>query len=114
MKDATTVIPRNSLIEANQSGLIAEPLIDITPQAPVPDYKGERERRWFARRTVGWERRMPSRAAGAGARLRGWGGRAGERQLARRAAAGVHCGRGPRRRSCLGGEGCAALLARPC
>lgn len=40
MKDATTVIPRNSLIEANQSGLIAEPLIDITPQAPVPEYKG--------------------------------------------------------------------------
>lgn len=40
MKDATTVIPRNSLIEANQSGLIAEPLIDITPQPPVPDYKG--------------------------------------------------------------------------
>ncbi|PSC74041.1 TRIGALACTOSYLDIACYLGLYCEROL chloroplastic [Micractinium conductrix] len=39
MKDATTVIPRNSLIEANQSGLIAEPLIDITPQPPVPDYK---------------------------------------------------------------------------
>ncbi|KAI7842807.1 hypothetical protein COHA_003553 [Chlorella ohadii] len=39
MKDATTVIPRNSLIEANQSGLIAEPLIDITPQAPVPQYK---------------------------------------------------------------------------
>jgi len=38
MKDATTVIPRNSLIEANQSGLIAEPLIDITPQVPVPEY----------------------------------------------------------------------------
>ncbi|KAI3432325.1 hypothetical protein D9Q98_003884 [Chlorella vulgaris] len=39
MRDSTTVIPRNSLIEANQSGLIAEPLIDITPQAPVPQYK---------------------------------------------------------------------------
>eukprot|EP00887_Chlorella_sp_A99_P006804 scaffold2.g6804.t1 len=39
IKDATTVIPRNSLIEANQSGLIAEPLIDITPQLPVPQYK---------------------------------------------------------------------------
>ena len=38
IKDATTVIPRNSLIEANQSGLIAEPLIDITPQIPVPEY----------------------------------------------------------------------------
>ncbi len=38
IKDVTTVIPRNSLIEANQSGLIAEPLIDITPQLPIPDY----------------------------------------------------------------------------
>jgi ABC-type transporter Mla subunit MlaD len=38
IKDTTTVIPRNSLIEANQSGLIAEPLIDITPQVPVPEY----------------------------------------------------------------------------
>ena len=28
----STVIPRNSVIEANQSGLIAEPLVDITPQ----------------------------------------------------------------------------------
>lgn len=39
IRDVTTVIPRNSLIEANQSGLIAEPLIDITPQLPIPDYK---------------------------------------------------------------------------
>jgi ABC-type transporter Mla subunit MlaD len=38
IRDAATVIPRNSLIEANQSGLIAEPLIDITPQIPVPEY----------------------------------------------------------------------------
>lgn len=38
MADASTVIPRNSLIEANQSGLIAEPLIDITPQLPIPVY----------------------------------------------------------------------------
>lgn len=38
IKDATTVIPRNSLIEANQSGLIAEPLVDITPQIPIPEY----------------------------------------------------------------------------
>lgn len=38
IRDATTVIPRNSLIEANQSGLIAEPLIDITPQLPIPTY----------------------------------------------------------------------------
>lgn len=39
VKEPTTVIPRNSLIEANQSGLIAESLIDITPQLPIPDYK---------------------------------------------------------------------------
>ena len=39
VKKSTTVIPRNSLIEANQSGLIAEPLVDITPQLPIPDYK---------------------------------------------------------------------------
>lgn len=39
VKDANTVIPRNSVIEANQSGLIATPLIDITPQLPIPVYK---------------------------------------------------------------------------
>ncbi len=39
IKKNSTVIPRNSHIEANQSGLIAEPLIDITPQLPIPDYK---------------------------------------------------------------------------
>ena len=38
IRDTTIVIPRNSLIEANQSGLIAEPLVDITPQLPVPEY----------------------------------------------------------------------------
>lgn len=38
INSATTVIPRNSLIEANQLGLIAEPQVDITPQEPVPDY----------------------------------------------------------------------------
>ncbi len=32
VNDVSTVIPRNSVIEANQSGLIAEPLVDITPQ----------------------------------------------------------------------------------
>lgn len=32
MNDVGTVIPRNSIVEANQSGLIAEPLVDITPQ----------------------------------------------------------------------------------
>ena len=39
IKDIATVIPRNSVIEANQSGLIAEPLIDITPQLPIPQYQ---------------------------------------------------------------------------
>ena len=39
IKDDKTAIPRNSLIEANQSGLIAESLIDITPQQPIPQYK---------------------------------------------------------------------------
>lgn len=38
IRDSATVIPRNSLIEANQSGLIAEPLVDITPQVPIPVY----------------------------------------------------------------------------
>ncbi|KXZ42847.1 hypothetical protein GPECTOR_115g341 [Gonium pectorale] len=38
VNDVSTVIPRNSVIEANQSGLIAEPLVDITPQLPVPAY----------------------------------------------------------------------------
>lgn len=36
IRDAGTVIPRNALIEANQSGLIAEPLIDVTPRRPLP------------------------------------------------------------------------------
>lgn len=39
VNDIATVIPRNSVIEANQSGLIAEPLIDITPQLPLPTYR---------------------------------------------------------------------------
>eukprot|EP00775_Hariotina_reticulata_P007426 gene7426-7635_t len=38
VNDMATVIPRNSVIEANQSGLIAEPLVDITPQLPLPTY----------------------------------------------------------------------------
>lgn len=33
--DEATVIPRNSRLYANQSGLIAEPLVDIMPQARV-------------------------------------------------------------------------------
>lgn len=36
VNDCSTVIPRNSIVEANQSGLIAEPLVDITPQLPLP------------------------------------------------------------------------------
>lgn len=38
INSVTTVIPRNSLIEANQLGLIAEPQVDVTPQLPVPEY----------------------------------------------------------------------------
>ena len=34
--DVNIRVPRNSLVEANQSGLIAETLIDITPQKPIP------------------------------------------------------------------------------
>ena len=36
MDDDGIVIPRNSLVEANQSGLIAETIIDITPEIPIP------------------------------------------------------------------------------
>lgn len=36
INDDNVVIPRNSLVEANQSGLISEPLIDITPRLPIP------------------------------------------------------------------------------
>lgn len=38
VEDENTVIPRNSRLFANQSGLIAEPLVDIMPQHPIPDY----------------------------------------------------------------------------
>lgn len=38
MQDLTAVVPRNSIVEANQSGLIAEPLLDITPQLPLPKW----------------------------------------------------------------------------
>jgi ABC-type transporter Mla subunit MlaD len=37
--DVNIKIPRNSLVEANQSGLIAETLIDVTPQKPLPKSK---------------------------------------------------------------------------
>lgn len=36
MEDDKVIIPRNSLIEVNQSGLLMETLIDITPQDPLP------------------------------------------------------------------------------
>ena len=34
--DEALRIPKNALVEANQSGLIAETLIDVTPRAPLP------------------------------------------------------------------------------
>ncbi|KAG1663370.1 hypothetical protein FOA52_007107 [Chlamydomonas sp. UWO 241] len=37
-EDVSSVVPRNSVVEANQSGLIAEPLLDITPQLPLPTW----------------------------------------------------------------------------
>ncbi len=39
INDTSTVIPRNSIVEANQSGLIAEPLLDVTPQVPLPTWQ---------------------------------------------------------------------------
>ncbi|GAX80213.1 hypothetical protein CEUSTIGMA_g7651.t1 [Chlamydomonas eustigma] len=39
VQDVSTVVPLNSVIEANQSGLIAEPLIDVTPQLPLPTWR---------------------------------------------------------------------------
>lgn len=36
VEDDKTIIPRNSLVEVNQSGLLMETLIDITPRDPLP------------------------------------------------------------------------------
>ncbi|XP_024025904.1 protein TRIGALACTOSYLDIACYLGLYCEROL 2, chloroplastic [Morus notabilis] len=36
VEDDKIVIPRNSLIEVNQSGLLMETIIDITPRDPIP------------------------------------------------------------------------------
>lgn len=36
IEDVKTIIPRNSVLEVNQSGLLMETLIDITPQDPLP------------------------------------------------------------------------------
>ncbi|KAK9288745.1 hypothetical protein L1049_017209 [Liquidambar formosana] len=36
VEDDKTIIPRNSVIEVNQSGLLMETMIDITPRDPIP------------------------------------------------------------------------------
>ncbi|KAK3005567.1 hypothetical protein RJ639_015812 [Escallonia herrerae] len=36
VEDDKIIIPRNSLIEVNQSGLLMETMIDITPRDPIP------------------------------------------------------------------------------
>lgn len=36
MEDDKIIVPRNSLVEVNQSGLLMETLIDITPRDPIP------------------------------------------------------------------------------
>lgn len=36
VEDDKTIIPRNSLVEVNQSGLLMETIIDITPRDPIP------------------------------------------------------------------------------
>lgn len=36
LSDAGIVVPRNALVEVNQSGLISETLIDVTPRLPLP------------------------------------------------------------------------------
>lgn len=46
-------IPRDSLIEANQSGLIAETLIDITPHLPITPSKVRGGTRPLSRQVLG-------------------------------------------------------------
>ncbi|KAK1375740.1 protein TRIGALACTOSYLDIACYLGLYCEROL 2, chloroplastic [Heracleum sosnowskyi] len=36
VEDEKVIIPRNSLVEVNQSGLLMETMIDITPRNPIP------------------------------------------------------------------------------
>ncbi|KAG0590921.1 hypothetical protein M758_1G130700 [Ceratodon purpureus] len=36
LADSGIVVPRNALVEVNQSGLISETLIDVTPRRPIP------------------------------------------------------------------------------
>jgi len=36
VEDDQIIIPRNSVVEVNQSGLLMETLIDITPKDPLP------------------------------------------------------------------------------
>ncbi|XP_018439943.1 protein TRIGALACTOSYLDIACYLGLYCEROL 2, chloroplastic isoform X1 [Raphanus sativus] len=37
IEDDKIIIPRNSLVEVNQSGLLMETMIDITPKDPIPE-----------------------------------------------------------------------------
>ncbi|WOL05110.1 hypothetical protein Cni_G13833 [Canna indica] len=37
VEDDNIIVPRNSLVEVNQSGLLMETLIDITPRDPLPE-----------------------------------------------------------------------------
>lgn len=37
VEDDKIIIPRNSLVEVNQSGLLMETMIDITPRNPIPN-----------------------------------------------------------------------------
>lgn len=37
IEDDKIIIPKNSLVEVNQSGLLMETLIDITPRDPIPE-----------------------------------------------------------------------------
>uniref|UniRef100_A0A453JN32 Uncharacterized protein n=1 Tax=Aegilops tauschii subsp. strangulata TaxID=200361 RepID=A0A453JN32_AEGTS len=36
VEDDKIIVPRNSLVEVNQSGLLMETMIDITPKDPLP------------------------------------------------------------------------------
>ena len=38
IREPGVVIPKNALIEANQTGLISETMIDVTPATPFPEY----------------------------------------------------------------------------
>ena len=38
IREAGVVVPRASTVEVNQTGLISETMIDISPQSPIPEY----------------------------------------------------------------------------